>query len=320
AGGGGARRRSRDPYPEGMDVHRAKAFLAVAEELHFGRAAARLHIAQPPLSRLIRALESELGAVLFDRGSRRVELTAVGAALVEPARALVMQADRIPDIVRRVQRGESGYLRLGFAGASVNSIVSELTRSIRKERPGLVLDLFGSQLSHSGLDRVRSGALDAVIGRWDFLPADIDSVVLAEESLLVAVDQEHRLSGAEFAAPDELAGESWVVLPGGSGATLSNRLHVLGVRGGFVPRIVQTAVDSSSQLLLVDAGVGVALTFSGVRANIPAHAVEFLPLRPELGPVDVRLAWRRGDGSPALTAVIELAEQLAPGGADGDVS
>jgi DNA-binding transcriptional LysR family regulator len=293
-----------------VEVNKARAFLAVAEELHFGRAAARLHMAQPPLSRLIRRIEDDLGAVLFIRNPRRVILTPVGEALVAPARDLVMQSERVREIVRRAQSGEIGRVRLGFAGASVNSVVSAIARRVRRERPGLTLELYGSQLSHPGLERLRTGSLDAVVGRWDFLPKDVRSLVVAEEQLLVAVPDDHRLAQAEVITAADVADEPWVVLPGGSGATLSHRLNLLGNKGRFVPRIVQTAVDSATQLLLVDAGVGIALTFSGVRESIPAHAVVFRPLAPDLGDVEVRLAWRDADVNQALMSVLAVTEAL----------
>lgn len=296
-----------------MEVHKAKAFLAVAEDLHFGRAAARLHMAQPPLSRMIRSLENELGAALFDRSPRHVALTAVGEALVEPARELVMQSERINQLVKSAKRGETGRVRLGFAGASVNAVVSALARRVRSASPGLVLELHGSQLSQPGLERLRMGALDAVVGRWDFLPREVDSIVLATEDLLVALGEEHPLGVHERIVAADLADEPWVVLPGGSGATLSNRLRLLSIEGRFVPRIVQTAVDSATQLLLVDAGVGIALTFSGVRENLPAHNVTFRSLAADLGSVEVRLAWRRDDKNPALRTLISLAETRAEG-------
>lgn len=287
-----------------MEVSRARAFLAVAEELHFGRAAARLHIAQPPLSRTIRAIEEQLGARLFERGPRKVTLTSVGEALVEPARELVMQSERIAEVVRRAINGETGRVRLGFAGASLNSVVSTFARRVRSELPGISLELYGSQLSQPGLERLRASSLDAVIGRWDFLPKEVRSRVVAEEELLVALPDDHRLADAPMISAADVADEPWIVLPGGSAATLSNRLHMIGMRGRFVPRVVQTAVDSATQLLMVDAGAGIALTFSGVRENIPAHAVVFRPLAPDLGPVEVRLAWRAGDENAALAAVI----------------
>ena len=290
-----------------MEVKKAKAFLAVAEELHFGRAAARLHIAQPPLSRMIRALEDDLGAQLFERGPRHVSLTAVGEALVEPARELVMQSERIVPLVRSVQRGETGRVRLGFAGASVNSIVSVLVRRVHEERPNLSIALHGAQLSHPGLERLVTGSLDAIVGRWDVLPPGVDSLVVAREELMIALPQQHRLADAQAVMPTDLAGEPWIVLPGGGGATLSNRLHQMALRARFVPHIVETAPDSATQLLMVDAGIGIALTFSGVRENVPVHTVAFRPIEPTLGRVEVRLAWRHGDASPGLAALIEIA-------------
>ncbi|WP_344818919.1 LysR substrate-binding domain-containing protein [Microbacterium soli] len=297
-----------------MDVREAKAFLAVADELHFGRAAARLHIAQPPLSRLIRSIEAELGTPLFVRSPRHVSLTHVGQILLQPARDLVMQAERMVELARRARDGEVGLVRLGFAGASVNALVSALARRVRRALPGLTLELHGSQLSHAGLERLREGALDAVIGRWDFLPSDVQSRVIAIEQLVVALADDHPLAAKQTLSASDVAAAPWVVLPGGSGATLSNRLHLLGLRGRFVPRIVQTAVDSATQLLLVDAGVGIALTFSGVQANIPAHDVVFRPLDPDLGNVEVRLAWRDRDDNPALATVMEASHDIWPGG------
>ena len=295
-----------------MDVHEAQAFVALAEELHFGRAAARLHMAQPPLSRLIRQLEADLGVALFERSTRSVRLTAQGEALVEPARELVELSHRMKEIARRADAGEIGRLRLGFSGASVNHLVAELARGLRRERPGLTIEFMSSQLSQPGLERLIDGTLDALVGRWDFLPSDVDSRVLAREQLLIAMPAGHRLAQRRELAPADLADEPWVVLPGGSGATLSNRLHLLGVEGRFVPRVVQTAPDSATEFLLVDAGVGIALTLSGVRDNLPTAGLVFRPLAPDPGVVEVRLAWRTGNDSPALRAAIEASRRFRP--------
>lgn len=294
-----------------MEINRARAFLAVAEELHFGRAAQRLHIAQPPLSRMIRALEQDLQTQLFERTSHRVVLTPVGQALVEPARELVMQSERIVHLARRLHRGEIGRVRLGFAGASVNSVVSALVRALREQHPDISLELSGAQLSEPGLRGMLSARLDAIVGRWDVLPPEVDSLVIAREELLVALPAGHRLEHSSSIAAEDLAEEPWVVLPGGGGATLSSRLNALARRGRFVPRIVETAPDSATQLLMVDAGSGIALTFSGVRENIPVESVVFRPLHPGLGGVEVRLAWQRATVNPALTSLISVARVSA---------
>lgn len=293
-----------------MEVNKASAFLTVAEELHFGRAAKRLHMAQPPLSRLIRQLEAELGATLFERNTRHVALTPSGEALLEPARELVMLSRRMKDVVRGAQEGEVGRVRLGFAGASVNQAVGELARQIRQQRPGISLELYSSQFSHVGLERILDGSLDLVIGRWDFLPAEIDSHLVAHEELLIALPENHRLADREAVSAEDLAGEAWIVLPGGASATLPNRLNMLAMWAGFVPRIVQVAPDSWTLVVLVGAGMGVSLILSSVRDNIPSRGVVYKPLAQEQKPVEVRLIWRRGNLSPTLRAVIEISENV----------
>lgn len=289
-----------------MDVHKAQAFLALAEELHFGRAAQRLHMAQPPFSRLIRQIEAELGVILFERNTRSVRLTPSGEGILDPARELVMLSRRIPEIARRMHGGLTGRVRLGYAGPSVGHLVGSIARRVRQERPEIALELHSSQFSYHALEKLTAGALDLVIGRWDFLPADIDSRVLATEDLLLALPERHRLAPQDVIETRDLAVEPWIVLPGRSAATLPNRLNLLGVSGGFIPRVVQIAPDSSTLLLLIAAEMGIGLTFSGVRDNVPSEGVVFRPLNPPPGDVEIRLAWRHGDSNAALAAVASL--------------
>lgn len=298
------------PYAREMEVAQARAFVAVAEELHFGRAAARLHIGRASLSRLIRALEDQLGATLFIRDSRNVALSATGEMLLQPARELVMHSDRLSDTVHRIQRGEIERVRLGFAGASVSAVVGALVDEVRRARPLLSVALSGTQLSQPGLDQLRSGSLDVVVGRWDSLPSNVESCLLAREELRVVLPENHRLSGLRSVRAADLADESWIVLPGGGGATLSNRLHELGKRGSFVPRIVETVLDSATQLLMVQAGNGIALTFSGVEQNLPGGSLVFRPVEQSLGDVAIRLAWRQDDDNSAVRAVVQAAHRL----------
>lgn len=295
---------------DAMEIQQARAFLAVAEELHFGRAAERIHTTQPAVSRMIRQLETDLQYPLFERSTRSVTLTPQGDALVEVARELLMLSERARDVVRQAAEGETGRLKLGFAGPSVSHLVAPLVRALRSRRLGLSLELQSAQLSQPGLERLLDRSLDVLIGRWDFLPSNIHSLVISREQLLVALPRSHRLAHRTEVAPTDLAGESWVVLPGGMGATLSNRLHVVALKGKFVPRIVQTAPDSATELLLVEAGVGVALTLSGVRENLPVGEVTFLPMSAALDTVEVRIAWHSEGRTPAVEAVIEASNRV----------
>ncbi|NLS10163.1 LysR family transcriptional regulator [Nesterenkonia sp. MY13] len=295
-----------------MEVHQARAFLAVAEELHFGRAAARLRMAQPPLSRLIRQLERSMGATLFERSTRHVALTSAGQALLEDAQTLVSVSENAKQSVRSAMTGETGRVRLGFAGASINRQVGQLARNIRAVRPGINLELHSSQFSHLGLQRVLDESLDLVIGRWDFLPPGIDSAVIRLEELMLALPESHPLAGREQVSMSELSQEPWIVLPAGAGAALQNRLNSLAMAAGYVPRVVQTAPDSWTLVVLVGAGLGCALTLDSVRDNIASDGVSFIPVADGGQPLEVRMIWRAADTSPALRAVVDLAERMFP--------
>ncbi|GGE78211.1 LysR family transcriptional regulator [Nesterenkonia cremea] len=295
-----------------MEVHQARAFLAVAEELHFGRAATRLRMAQPPLSRLIRQLERSMGATLFERSTRHVALTSAGQALLEDAQTLVSVSENAKQSVRSAMSGETGRVRLGFAGASINRQVGQLARNIRAVRPGINFELHSSQFSHLGLQRVLDESLDLVIGRWDFLPPGIDSSVIRLEELMLALPESHPLAGREQVSMAELSEEPWIVLPAGAGAALQNRLNSLAMAAGYVPRVVQTAPDSWTLVVLVGAGLGCALTLDSVRDNIASDGVSFIPVADGGRPLEVRMIWRATDTSPALRAVVDLAERMFP--------
>ena len=293
-----------------MEVYEAKAFLAVAEELHFGRAAATLRIAQPPLSRLIKSIEKSLGAQLFERSTRQVSLTPAGAALVEPARELVAASEQARTAVAKSMTGETGRVRLGFAGASINRKVGELARHVRTHRPGVHLELHGSQFSHTAMQKVLDGSLDVAIGRWDFIPSELRSSVIGHEEVMVVLPSNHPLAEAPRVEMSQLAEESWVILPAGPGAALQNRLTSLATAAGFVPRVAQVAPDSWTLVVLVAAQIGCALSLDTVRDNVSSDGVVFRPLAQPQRPLDVQLVWRAADPNPALRAVVRLAQNL----------
>lgn len=293
-----------------VDVPQAEAFLAVAEELHFGRAAARLHMAQPPLSRLIQQLEKKVGAQLFDRSTRRVELTHAGKALIDPARTVLSAAADAFQAVQDAKAGGLGRVRIGFAGASVHRSIGEIARQVRLISPRLGLDFLGSYFSHQGMENVLEGSLDLAIGRWDSIPEEIASRVLRREEVLIVLPMRHRLARQAAVRMKDLAADQWVTLPGGSGSALSNRLSQLAKDAGFVPRIVQSAPDSWTLMVLVGSGMGSAITLDSVRDNVNAEDVVFKPIDGVNPPLEVRVIWRRDNDNPALQTVIQAAERV----------
>src|SRR5690625_3698626 len=299
-------------YNERMEIQQARGFVAVAEELHFGRASDRLRLTQSALSRSLAQLERSLGSKLVERTTRSVELTPAGEALLPHAREIITLADRCADIVNEAAQGRTGRVRLGFASASTNHIVGSLAREIRARLPGLRLELESSALSHRGLEQILEGSLDIALGRWDLLPADVTSRVVTHEELVLALPQGHPLATHAQVSLSQLERESWITLPSGPGAALPQRLHMLAAKAGFVPRITQIAPDSTTSLVLVASGFGVAMTQSSVQEHIYAPGVVFRPIAPTPPPLPVRLVWRRQDPSPALAEVIDVAEALYP--------
>lgn len=297
-----------------MEVQEARAFLVLAEELHFGRAADRLNMAQPPLSRAIRQLERRLKVKLFDRSTRRVELTTAGAALVEPARKLVEASEAAVRAARDAASGTTGVVRLGFASASVRGVVSQLVRSTQDRLPSVTLELHSALLSVNGLDKVLSGEIDCMIGRWNTLPAEVDSKELFREEIVAVVPETHPLAvqGRTSISMADLANEEWIVLQGGPGAALQTRVSTLARRAGFVPSVRSTVPDSWTQLVLVASGVGVALTLDSVRDNSNREYLHYMTLKDEDRFVDVQLVWKKDNDNPAFHKLMVCLESIFP--------
>ncbi|WP_290125480.1 LysR family transcriptional regulator [Janibacter melonis] len=174
-----------------MDLHHVTAFLAVAEELHFGRAAARLHMAQPPLSRTIQQLERQLGAPLFERTTRSVRLTPQGAALVDPAREIVRSFKTAERTVAYAGRGEIGEVRVGFAGPSSHRPISQLARRVRRDLPGVELTLTSTTYGSGAIERIQEGSLDLAIVMYPSVPVGLGSRVVAVNRFVVVLPEDH---------------------------------------------------------------------------------------------------------------------------------
>ncbi|WP_430334563.1 LysR family transcriptional regulator [Rhodococcus sp. ACT016] len=289
-----------------MDVDELRSFLAVAEELHFRRAAEKLHVAQPPLSRTIKQLERELGTVLFERSTRSVKLTASGEALVGPAKEVLAAVRRAEAAVRAADGGEVGLVRIAFAGVSTHRLVARLARVVRSQRPGIQLELSSQNFAQPAMKRLVQGDTDLALGRWDVIPADVSAEVVMRDSLVVALPATHSLAAARRAAIAQFADECFVSLPPHEGAVLPDRLRLLAHTKGFVADVVQVAPDTQTALALVSAEVGCHLTLASVAQNVTDPHVVFVALDETTPDVDLRVAWRREDANPALHAVLSV--------------
>lgn len=295
-----------------VEINQIRAFLAVAEELHFGRAAEKIHMAQPPLSRAIQQLERELGTELFVRSTRRVSLSAAGAALVAPAADVLEAIRRGKAAVAATGKGEAGLVRMAFSGASTHVMVGRLAKAVRETHPGIDFQLDSAAYAYPALERVIRRETELGLGRWTFIPPEIGARVVSIEHLVIAVNRSHRLAERESLSFAELRDESFITLPSFPGSVLPNELHRLAAAAGFIPPVVQVAPDSLTVIALVGAGIGCTLTVSSVAEHVTNPEVRFVRVNDDHEPIRLRLAWRLDNENPAVREVLRISEEILP--------
>ncbi|MGW3688147.1 LysR family transcriptional regulator [Streptomyces sp. NPDC005125] len=294
-----------------MELRHLSAFIAVAEELHFGRAAKRLQMAQPPLSQQIRQLEKELGVQLFERNTRSVRLTSAGESFLQPVRAVFDDLDTAVRAARAAGRGEYGRVTIGFAGASSHETLPLLTRAVRAAHPALELVMKGQTYADVALAGVADGSLDLGFVRLPVTRPGVQYRVIDEEELVCALPSDHPLARLERVPIEVLAQESFVSFPANTGSTVRDATVGACEAAGFNPRVVQEAPDSYTILALVAAGVGVTLTVTSCQ-HIQQNGLVYRPLAGPPIRLQAALAWRTDNPSAALRAVLAVAESALP--------
>ena len=293
------------------DLWQLRYFMAVAKHLHFGRAAAALHISQPPLSRAIRGLEERLGVVLFVRSRRRVELTAEGTRLLEEALRIVSQLEHAVLELRGMAAGGRGRLRIGFVSLADYGVLPRLLKAYKSARPGVQLAL------REMLSPEQSAALAA--GELDFgllLPPvseseGLEHLVVQRERFVAALPGRHRLAAPRGPiAMSELAGESFVMVPREIAPGLYDIVSGLAARAGFSLNVAQEAIQMQTVVSLVSSGLGVAVVPGSV-ANLGRRGVVYRRLADRHPTLELWLAWRKSATGAAVAEFIAEARRLA---------
>ena len=296
-----------------MELRHLRYFIAVAEELHFGRAALQLGISQPPLSQQIQALEDELGVCLFERTNRRVALSAVGRLFLPEARQVLAQLDKAVGIARRAQRGELGELKVGFtSSAPFTSTIPRAILAFRQACPDVHLEL--REMNSRGVaEAVHEGRLQVGMLRpLDVLPAGLAVLELFAEPLVVFLPSGHPLAAGDTAGVSlaELAAEPFVFFPRTYGTGLYDQLLGLALAAGFTPRIVQEANEAMTLIGLVATGLGVTVLPSSF-ARMRVDGVVCRTLQDPGASTAVWLVRREGEASPLVQRFAELLEREA---------
>jgi DNA-binding transcriptional LysR family regulator len=292
-----------------MELRHLRYFVTVAEELHFGRAAARLHLSQPPLSMQVKALEAELGTRLLARTQRKVELTAAGEVFLRDAREILQRVEQAAGAARRAARGEIGALAVGFVTIADYNVLPSVLSAFRARNPAVGLTLREAttdvQLRDLAGEHLDVGFVLPPVGdqRICLLP-------LLREPLVAALPQHHPLARAR--GPLGLArlkDTPFILFPRHMAPGLYDDVVSFCRRAGFNPRVEQEAIQMQTIVSLVSAGLGAALIPASMR-NLGRTGVVYRPLRETSPLTEIALAWRQGDEQPALTRFLEAVRSV----------
>lgn len=299
-----------------MELRHLRYFRAVAEELHFGRAAERLHIAQPPLSQQIRQLEKELGVQLLVRSTRRVSLTAAGQAYLARTVAILDDVDDAGAQARRIDSGGEGHLSIGCVGSATYSLLPQFVRALREELPLVEVRVRGEMLAPAQLAALVTGDIDIALLRPPVLDAGLRTERLRRDRLLVALPVGHLLAQRDSLTMADLRDEDFVAHAGQGRSVMGDLVVTLATEAGFTPRIRHEVEETSTLVTLVAAGLGVAIVPAATSA-LDIAGIAYRPLLPaDLG-VDL-VAARSIGASPVVDRALEVLRRVQGEAADGD--
>jgi DNA-binding transcriptional LysR family regulator len=292
-----------------MDLRQLRYFVAVAEERHFGRAAARLHMAQPPLSQAIRQLEGELGVTLLHRTTRRVDLTDAGIAYLERARAILAEVDEAAQHARRVAAGAVGHLTIGCVGSATYSLLPALSRHLSAELPGIDFSFRGEMLAPDQVAALQRGTIDVALLRPPVADLSLAVRTLRRDRLVVALPVDHPLARRTRVSAAALAEADLIVHSAGRRSVMYDVVLGLLHEAGIEPRIRHEVGETSTLVTLVAGGLGLAVVPEPVTA-LALDGVTYRPLVRPSATVELAVAHRADRSEPHLARTIEVIRGL----------
>lgn len=287
-----------------MEFRHLRYFLVLADELHFGRAAERLAISQPPLSWNIQQLEQSIGARLFERNSRGVRLTEAGQAFVPAARAVLAQANDAARLARDVESGVRGSLRVGYVSSMLYRDLPRLLHGFGQRFPEVRVRSFELN-SHAQVVELSHGRLDVGFLHTAQLPHALGCRPFASEPFLCCLPAGHALARLRVIAPAALRDEAFVMFAREASPDYYERVLTICTSVGFVPNICHEVRHWPSVAMLVARGLGVALVPEAVRRAATGQKVVFVPLDAQLVQSQVYCVWQGDDGNAALRAFLD---------------
>jgi DNA-binding transcriptional LysR family regulator len=291
---------------ERLDLRLIEYFVAVAEELHFGRAAERLHIAQPSLSQQIRRLETQLGVTLFERNSRNVHLTAAGEALLREGRKALSQAQQT---IHAARAAAAASLTVGFCGSAASAVLPDVLRAFAHREPSVTVTV--RELPLGSIDAILSGEVDIAFTRIVPGQTELEVELLAHEPRLVALAAAHPLASREAVKFADLSEDSFITNPiQQSDGPRPARWLAEQRRHGLQGRVAAQSTGLLEILTLVAVDRGVCLVPAVVAQDYPRDGVVYIPVE-DADPAVVSIAWRPGGVSSVLTEFIETVREVS---------
>jgi DNA-binding transcriptional LysR family regulator len=292
-----------------LDMNQVRSFVALAAELNFSRAARRLNMTQPPLSRQIKLLEEQLEVALFERSSRRVALTPAGAAFLPEAQKLLAQSEAAVTATRRAARGSAGSIRIAFVGAATYSFLPSFITRARASAPHIELELVQMETAEQ-LIAINEERVDLGFSRPLTAPHQLNSLCVAREPMMLAVPKTHPLAAKRRPSLDALNGEPFVMFAP-QARYLHEKLTRLFEDNAVAPRIVQNMTHSQAILSLVSVEIGLAIVPAETQNACFAEVV-FRPLDIRLDLIaELHTIWSHANRSPLLRDVLEVARDFS---------
>jgi DNA-binding transcriptional LysR family regulator len=292
-----------------IEIRHLRYFVAVADELHFGRAAQRLHIAQPPLSRQIQALETELGTQLFRRDRRRIQLSGAGRAFLPAARAALIEFDRALSVVRRAVATAVDQLRVGYGWSVTFEVLPAVAQTLRQRHPEI--GLVAQQMWNVDLvEALLAATIDVGVTRYPARVPQLAYETIRSEPVVVLVPSSHPLAARSPTPLASLATEQLIMFPRELAPEFYDELVGICHSAAFEPSVLSDSFHTAWDLDLLASGSGVALAPAGVTSNTPA-GVTIVQLAPPVPRLTMTVCWRRDAHSSALEAFVSTAREVA---------
>ncbi|WP_291329584.1 LysR substrate-binding domain-containing protein [Desulfovibrio sp. UCD-KL4C] len=293
-----------------METRQLRYFVTVAEELHFGNAAKRLNLSQPPLSQQIMKFEDELGVKLFERNKRSVKLTAAGKSLLQDAYAILKSIAKAKQNLQEVALGKKGQLRLGYIGPAMDGALADIIREYKAKYPDVtfILDEMSTNLQ---LKEAAQGRIDVgVVRLFKHDLGDLKGKVFHKERYAVAVPSAHKFSSKSEIDVAELAGEPLIFQPRESQPRLYDEWFRVFAEAGFSPRVVQESVTKSASLALAAAGIGLAIVPESL-AKRRLAGVQFKPLAGNIPSLEMHIIYNSNQVFPALENFLKIVSEIS---------